>query len=62
MHSPVAVLIHMQPWAKPVAVCFCLENPTGATRLYKKAGIQVAAEYVIYEKELRSGREPEEQE
>jgi len=38
------------------------ENPTGATRLYKKAGMQVAAEYVIYEKELRSGREPEEQE
>lgn len=38
------------------------ENPTGATRLYKKAGMQVAAEYVIYEKELRAGREPEEQE
>ena len=38
------------------------QNPTGATRLYKKAGMHVAAEYVIYEKELRSGREPEEQE
>jgi len=38
------------------------ENPTGATRLYKKAGMYVAAEYVIYENELRSGREPEEQE
>ncbi len=38
------------------------ENPTGATRLYKKAGMYVAAEYVIYEKELRSGRELEEQE
>lgn len=38
------------------------ENPTGATRLYKKAGMYVVAEYVIYEKELRSGREPEEQE
>jgi mycothiol synthase len=37
-------------------------NPTGATRLYKKAGMYVAAEYVIYEKELRSGREPEEEE
>lgn len=35
-------------------------NPTGATRLYQKAGMSVAAEYVIYEKELRSGREPEE--
>ncbi len=32
-------------------------NPTGATRLYKKAGMSVAAEYVIYEKELRPGRE-----
>jgi mycothiol synthase len=34
-------------------------NPTGATRLYKKAGMHVAAEYVNYEKELRPGREPE---
>lgn len=38
------------------------ENPTGATRLYKKAGMHIAAEYAIYEKELRSGREPEERE
>jgi mycothiol synthase len=36
------------------------ESPTGATRLYKKAGMKIAAEYVIYEKELRPGREPEE--
>lgn len=36
-------------------------NPTGATRLYQKAGMKIAAEYVIYEKELRSGRNPEEQ-
>lgn len=36
------------------------ENPTGATRLYQKAGMYVAAEYVIYEKELRPGRELEE--
>jgi mycothiol synthase len=34
-------------------------NPTGATRLYKRAGMQVAAEYVSYEKELRPGLEPE---
>ena len=34
-------------------------NPTGATRLYQKAGMHVAAEYVTYEKELRSGLEPE---
>lgn len=32
-------------------------NPTGATRLYQKAGMQIAVEDVIYEKELRSGRE-----
>ena len=38
------------------------QNPTSATRLYKKAGMYVAAEYVIYEKELRPGCEPEEQE
>jgi ribosomal protein S18 acetylase RimI-like enzyme len=34
-------------------------SPTGATRLYKKAGMVAAAEYVSYEKELRSGIEPE---
>jgi mycothiol synthase len=34
-------------------------NPTGATRLYQKAGMHVAAEYVNYEKELHTGREPE---
>jgi ribosomal protein S18 acetylase RimI-like enzyme len=37
------------------------ENPTGATRLYKKAGMYVAAEYVVYEKELRSGRDIEDE-
>ncbi|MCK6540200.1 MAG: GNAT family N-acetyltransferase [Anaerolineales bacterium] len=37
-------------------------NPTGATRLYQKAGMSVASEYVIYEKELRPGLDPEEQE
>ncbi len=37
-------------------------NPTGATRLYQKAGMKIAAEYVIYEKELRPGRNPEEYE
>jgi mycothiol synthase len=34
-------------------------NPTGATRLYQKAGMHVANEYVIYEKEMRPGRELE---
>ena len=37
-------------------------NPTGATRLYQKVGMQVAVEDVIYEKELRPGRELEIQE
>jgi len=36
------------------------ESPTGATRLYQKVGMHIASEYVFYEKELRSGREPEE--
>ncbi|HCR71100.1 MAG TPA: GNAT family N-acetyltransferase, partial [Anaerolineae bacterium] len=31
-------------------------NPTGATRLYEKAGMSVANEYVVYEKELRAGK------
>lgn len=38
------------------------QNPTGATRLYQKVGMHVVSEYVTYEKEIRSGREPEEQE
>jgi len=37
------------------------QNPTGATRLYKKVGMYAASEFVTYEKELRPGREPEEQ-
>ena len=36
------------------------QNPTGATRLYQKAGMYAASEFVTYEKELRPGREPEE--
>jgi GNAT superfamily N-acetyltransferase len=35
-------------------------NPTGATRLYERAGMKVASEFVIYEKEYRAGRELEE--
>ena len=31
-------------------------NPTGATRLYQRAGMIVASEFVTYEKELRPGR------
>jgi mycothiol synthase len=33
-------------------------NPTGATRLYERAGMHVETEYVCYEKEYRAGREP----
>jgi mycothiol synthase len=35
-------------------------NSTGATRLYERAGMHVASEFVIYEKEYRPGKEPEE--
>jgi mycothiol synthase len=37
-------------------------NPTGATRLYQKAGMHAASEFVIYEKELRPGRDANEHE
>ncbi|MBI5840533.1 MAG: GNAT family N-acetyltransferase [Chloroflexi bacterium] len=36
-------------------------NPTGATRLYKRAGMYAASEFVTYEKELHPGRELETQ-
>jgi GNAT superfamily N-acetyltransferase len=32
-------------------------NPTGATRLYERAGMHVAHEYILFEKELRPGQE-----
>ena len=32
-------------------------NPTGATRLYQRAGMHVASEFLTYEKELRPGRD-----
>jgi mycothiol synthase len=31
-------------------------NPTGATRLYQRAGMYIASEFLTYEKELRPGR------
>jgi len=37
------------------------QNPTGATRLYQKAGMYIASEYVTYEKELRPGRDVDEE-
>ena len=33
-------------------------NPTGATRLYQKAGMTQANEYIVFEKEFRAGIEP----
>ena len=36
-------------------------NPTGATRLYERAGMHTTSQFVTYEKELRPGREPEEE-
>lgn len=36
-------------------------NSTGATRLYERAGMHVASEFVTFEKELRSGRSLEEE-
>jgi hypothetical protein len=38
------------------------ESQTGATRLYQRAGMTVASEYVHYLKELRSGRDVTEEE
>jgi mycothiol synthase len=37
------------------------QNPTGATRLYQKVGMRVASEFVTYEKELRPGRNVDEE-
>jgi mycothiol synthase len=36
------------------------ENPTGATRLYERAGMNITRNFVIYEKELRPGEPWEE--
>jgi mycothiol synthase len=33
------------------------QNPTGATRLYEKAGMHVESRYDFFEKELRSGKD-----
>ena len=37
------------------------QNPTGATRLYQKVGMRAVSEFLTYEKELRSGREIDEE-
>lgn len=38
-----------------VALGVDAQNPTGATRLYERAGMRVARQYTVYEKELRAG-------
>ena len=35
------------------------QNSTGATRLYERAGMYVASEFVTFEKELRPGKDLE---
>jgi ribosomal protein S18 acetylase RimI-like enzyme len=42
---------------KTVGLGVDAESQTGATRLYKRAGMKVASEYVSYLKELRPGQE-----
>lgn len=42
---------------KTISLGVDASNPTGATRLYQKVGMQVAVEDVIYEKELRPGKD-----
>ena len=37
------------------------QNPTGATRLYQKVGMYTASEFLTYEKELRPGRNIDEE-
>ena len=37
------------------------QNPTGATRLYQKVGMHAASEFVTFEKELRPGRDVDEE-
>ena len=59
-----ALLIHSfgefyKRGTKTIGLGVDAENPTGATRLYIKAGMYAASEFVTYEKELRPGRELE---
>jgi ribosomal protein S18 acetylase RimI-like enzyme len=41
----------------PVNLGVDATNPTGATRLYEKAGMRAVREFVFFEKELRPGEE-----
>ena len=62
-----ALLMHSldnfyQRGIKTIGLGVDASNPTGATRLYQKVGMSIASEFLTYEKELRAGRELEEQE
>jgi ribosomal protein S18 acetylase RimI-like enzyme len=46
---------------KTISLGVDAQNPTGATRLYEKVGMRAASEFVTYEKELRPGRNVDEQ-
>jgi len=47
----------LQRGYKQVGLGVDTQNLSGATRLYEKAGMQVAREFAVYEKELRVGEE-----
>ena len=62
-----ALLLHSfdnfyQRGMKTIGLGVDASNPTGATRLYQKVGMNIASEFLTYEKELRAGRELEEPE
>jgi mycothiol synthase len=62
-----ALLLHSfgnfyQRGIKTIGLGVDASNPTGATRLYQKVGMHIASQFLTYEKELRAGRELEEQE
>jgi mycothiol synthase len=61
-----ALLIHAfrdfyQRGQPVIALGVDASNPTGATRLYERAGMKIASEFVAYEKEYRPGLVPEEE-
>ena len=61
-----ALLLHSfggfyQRGTKTIGLGVDAQNPTGATRLYQKVGMVPASEFVTYEKELRAGRNPDDE-
>jgi len=63
----LALLVHsfgefFRRGEKTIGLTVDAHSPTGATRLYKRAGMHVTSEFVSYLKELRPGREITEEE